>query len=292
MEVRRPRDRERVGVEIYGFDASHATDEDFELIRKTVYHEKVVVLKDQHLDVVSYRELGQRIGRLVPYYEEMYHHPEVPEVFVSSNVEEPDGKRIGVPKTGKFWHSDYQFMPEPFAFTIFYPQVLPPGNRGTFFISLAEAYRSLPEDLRRAAHGRRATHSVRRFFKIRPEDVYRPLGEVMTEVEQRTPPVTFPLVIEHPVTEEPILYLSEGFTIGLDEDAPRGLLEQLLEVSGQLDITFQHPLIRTHTYDEADIAIWDNRTMVHRALHVTGDDPAVSWRLTVLDGLPLYRRSR
>ncbi len=44
----------------------------------------------------------------------MYQHPEVPEIFVSSNVPE-NGRQIGVPKTGRFWHADYQFMPDPSA---------------------------------------------------------------------------------------------------------------------------------------------------------------------------------
>jgi hypothetical protein len=42
------------------------------------------------------------------YYEPVYHHPDTDLIFVSSNLPK-DGKQIGVPKTGKFWHADYQF---------------------------------------------------------------------------------------------------------------------------------------------------------------------------------------
>jgi alpha-ketoglutarate-dependent taurine dioxygenase len=54
----------------------------------------------------------------------MCHHPEQREIFVSSNVISGD-TRVGVPQTGKFWHADYQFMPNPFGLTLIYPQVVP-----------------------------------------------------------------------------------------------------------------------------------------------------------------------
>src|SRR5207244_4451738 len=110
---------------------------------------------------------------------------------VSSNVEQ-DGKQIGVPKTGKFWHSDYQFMPRPFDITLIYPQVVPTKNRGTFFINLCAAYEALSDELKSAVQDTVAWHSVRRYFKIRPTDVYRPISEVLDEVDERTPPVSFP----------------------------------------------------------------------------------------------------
>ena len=86
---------------------------------------------------------------------------------------------------GKFWHSDYQFMPRPFDITLIYPQVVPTKNRGTFFINLCAAYEALSDELKSAVQDTVAWHSVRRYFKIRPTDVYRPISEVLDEVESR-----------------------------------------------------------------------------------------------------------
>lgn len=286
MELRAAaHDSDRLGVIVDDFRLDEATPGDIKLLTEHVYRDKVVVLRQQSLTPSELVRLGRMFGELVAYHEPMYHHPDESEVFVSSTHD--DGQpRIGVPRTGKFWHADYQFMPRPFAFTIFAPQQLPPGNRGTFFIDMARAWAALPEALRDEVRGLQASHSVRRFFKIRPEDVYRPLGEIIDEVEQRTPAVTFPAVITHPVTGEEILYLSEGFTVGLSGGAP-DLLQRLLEACGQLDPSFEHPLIRQHAYEPGDIVIWDNRTLVHRALHTTGPGSSVSFRVTALDGFGL-----
>lgn len=282
---------ESMGVIVSDIDVETITDADIEELKRRVYRDKVVVLRGLGgIAPERFVRLGRAFGELVSYHEPMYHHPEHEEIFVSSNVPE-GGRQVGVPKTGKFWHADYQFMPEPFAFTIFAPQVLPPTNRGTFFINMAAAYEALPQHLKDAAAGTTSSHSVRTFFKIRPGDVYRPLGEIIREVEERTPPVTFPTVMEHPVTGESILFISEGFTVELHGSERPGLLEELFEATGQRDPEFTHPNIYRHAYEPGDIVIWDNRTMIHRALHTTTPAETVSHRVTALDGLPLYSRA-
>ncbi|HEY0636674.1 MAG TPA: TauD/TfdA family dioxygenase [Pseudonocardiaceae bacterium] len=274
----------KFGVTVEGFDPG--SDADVAELKDVVYREKIAVLKDQHHDPREFLALGARLGEPQKYYEPIYHHPEVPEVFVSSNVED-EGPRIGVPKTGKFWHSDYQFMARPFDITLIYPQVVPTRNRGTFFVDLCRAYEDLPARLKDAAAGSTATHSVRRYFKIRPTDVYRPLSEIIEEVDARTPPVVAPTVQRHPRTGEDILYISEGFTLTVHDatgaDRP-DLLRDLLGASGQLDTSFEHPAIHLQTFERGDLLVWDNRSLVHRALHTASSEPAVSHRVTVYDG--------
>ncbi|MET8507404.1 TauD/TfdA family dioxygenase [Streptomyces sp. NPDC004787] len=286
MEMTPQEDRE-LGVVVEGFDAATASDEDVELVRKAVYAEKIVVLKDQHLSPEEFLALGRRFGEPETYYQPMYHHPEVPEIFVSSNVVEGD-KRVGVPQTGKFWHSDYSFMPRPFALTFIYPQVVPKKNRGTYFIDMGKAYAKLPDALKRAVAGSRARHSVRRYFKIRPTDVFRPLSEVIAEMEEESPDVFHPTVVTHPVTGEDVLYISAAVVQELVDASGTPLdgtlLRSLLEATGQLDDTFAHENIHLQTFSEGDLLIWDNRSLIHRALHTTQPEPAVSFRVTVQDG--------
>ena len=272
-----------IGVIAEDFDPTSA--EDISLLRQTVYQQKIVVLKGQDLNPHGFLALGARLGEPQAYYEPIYHHPEVKEVFVSSNVSE-GGQQIGVPKTGKFWHSDYQFMPRPFDITLIYPQVVPTRNRGTYFIDLCRAYENLPADLKAEVEGTTATHSVRRYFKIRPTDVYRPIQEIIDEVDTKTPPVVLPTAHPHRHTGEKILYVSEGFTLNITDadgkDRPN-LLQALLESTGQLDTTFEHPAIHLQSYEKGDMLVWDNRSMVHRALHTATTEPAVSYRVTVYD---------
>ncbi|MYX97518.1 TauD/TfdA family dioxygenase [Streptomyces sp. SID486] len=280
-----------LGATVEGFDPADASDADVEALKRTVYTRKIAVLKGQHLSPRQFLDLGRRLGRPETYYEPMYHHPEFEEIFVSSNVPE-NGRQIGVPRTGAFWHADYQFMPDPFGITLIHPQVVPEKNRGTYFIDMGRAYDSLSEGLKKEIAGTYCRHSVRKYFKIRPHDVYRPLSEIVDEVERRTPAVRQPTTFVHPLTGETVLYISEGFTVGIEDADGRPLDEQLLgrllEATGQLDDTFEHDGIHLQTFEQGDLLIWDNRSLVHRARHTTTPEPAVSHRVTVHDGRKLH----
>ncbi|MFC7862566.1 TauD/TfdA dioxygenase family protein [Streptomyces murinus] len=280
-----------LGVTVEDFDHTTASEADIQALKRTVYTKKIAVLKGQDLTPAQFLALGRRLGRPETYYEPMYRHPDVPEVFVSSNVPE-DGRQIGVPKTGKFWHADYQFMPDPFGLTLIYPQVIPEKNRGTYFIDMGSAYERLSEELRAAVKGTRCRHSVRKYFKIRPQDVYRPLSEIIEEVDTRTPPVVRPTAFTHPMTGETVLYVSEGFTVGIEgqdgEPLEGKLLDRLFEATGQLDDTFAHEGIHLQSFEQGDLLVWDNRSLIHRARHTTTPEPTVSYRVTVHDERALY----
>lgn len=280
-----------LGVTVEDFDHAAARDTDIQDLKQTVYTKKIAVLKGQNLTPQEFLALGKRLGRPETYYEPMYRHPEVPEVFVSSNVPE-NGKQIGVPKTGKFWHADYQFMPDPFGLTLIHPQVVPEKNRGTYFIDMGKAYEKLPEELKKEIVATRCRHSVRKYFKIRPQDVYRPISEIIEEVEKKTPPVVQPTTFTHPMTGETVLYISEGFTVGIEnqdgDPLDEELLKRLFDATGQLDDTFAHDNIHLQSVEKGDLLVWDNRSLVHRARHTTTAEPTVSYRVTVHDERTLH----
>ncbi|MFI0806247.1 (3R)-3-[(carboxymethyl)amino]fatty acid oxygenase/decarboxylase [Streptomyces echinatus] len=280
-----------IGATVEDFDHTSASDADIAALKATVYTKKIAVLKNQDLSPQAFLDLGKRLGRPETYYEPMYHHPDIPEIFVSSNVPE-NGKQIGVPKTGKFWHADYQFMPDPFGITLIYPQVVPRKNRGTYFIDMGKAYEALPADLKRDIAGTRCRHSVRKYFKIRPHDVYRPMSEVLDEIERKTPAVLQPTTFTHPMTGETVLYVSEGFTVGIEDrhgnPLDEELLKRLFEATGQLDETFGHDRIHLQGFERGDLLVWDNRSLIHRARHTTTPEPTVSYRVTVHDERRLH----
>ncbi len=280
-----------MGTTVEDFHAPTASDDDFHAIKKLVYGDKIVLLKNQHLTPDEFVAMGRRFGEVETYYQPMYAHPDRPEIFVSSNVSQ-DGQRVGVPQTGKFWHADYQFMPRPFGLTLIYPQVVPSENRGTYFIDMTRAYTDLAPEIKDAIDGTRCVHTARRYFKIRPSDVYRPVSEILREIDQETPPSIHPTVITHPVTGADILYVSAGFASHLiDADGTNlgdTLLNTLLESSGQLDETFTHPSIHLQTFEVGDMLVWDNRALIHRARHATKSEPATSFRVTAHDEYPFY----
>src|SRR5437763_14107467 len=143
-----------IGAEILDIDVKTFTSEQAHMIRDLVYQHKLVVFRNQNLSKPEYIAFARTIGEPQIYLQKNYHHPEHPEIFVSSNVPE-NGKKIGVAGTGRYWHTDYQFHPEPLPMTMLYPQILPKGKRETYYIDMERVYAEMPEDLRFYVEGRR-----------------------------------------------------------------------------------------------------------------------------------------
>lgn len=274
------------GIIVEEFDASTPTAEACAKLRRLIYEKKIVILRGQRLSPAQFVDFGRLMGEIEVYYQKMYHHPEHREIFVSSNVKK-NGEQVGVPQTGMFWHSDYCFMPRPFGITLVHPQVVPPTNRGTYFIDMGRAYADLTPDRKSAIQGTHALHSPRRYVKIRPEDVYRPVGEILDDIERETPPVAHPTTFEHPVTGERILYICAAATYQINDAEGRPIdgdvLPELLRSSGQFDDTFTHPGIHLQRFEAGDLLMWDNRSLIHRARHSERPQPTVSHRITVHD---------
>ncbi|MGV0806731.1 (3R)-3-[(carboxymethyl)amino]fatty acid oxygenase/decarboxylase [Mycolicibacterium setense] len=275
---------EGLGAQVTGIDPKNLDDVTRDEIREIVYQNKLVVLKDVHPAPEEFLRLGRIIGDVVTYYEPIYHHKDHPEIFVSSTEE-----GHGVPKTGAFWHIDYMFMPEPFAFSMVVPLAVPGSDRGTYFIDLNKVWESLPDTVRDTVRGTFATHDPRRHIKIRPHDVYKPIGEVWDEISETTPPIKWPTVIRHPKTGQEILYICASGTTRIEDGHGRALdptvLQELMTATGQLDPDFASPFIHTQHYEVGDVVLWDNRVLMHRAKHGTASGTLTTHRLTMLDGL-------
>lgn len=275
---------EGLGAQVTGLDPADLDHISTDEIRKIVYENKLVVLKDVHPSPEQFIKLGNIIGKIVPYYEPMYHHQDHPEIFVSSTEE-----GHGVPRTGAFWHVDYGFMPESIAFSMVVPLAVPGRDRGTYFIDLNKVWEALPVDKQDRVRGTLSTHDPRPYIKIRPSDVHKPIGEIWAEFTRTTPPIKWPTVIRHPHTGNENLYVCVTGTTSIeDKDGnllDRSVLQELLAATGQLDPDFKTPSIHTQHYEVGDIVLWDNRVLMHRAKHGTAVGTLTTHRLTMLDGL-------
>ncbi|MEV0674555.1 TauD/TfdA family dioxygenase [Mycobacterium sp. NPDC050441] len=275
---------EGLGTQVTGIDPRNLDGVMRDEIREIVYQNKLVILKDVHPTPAEFLELGRIVGDVVTYYEPIYHHHDHPEIFVSSTEQ-----GHGVPRTGAFWHIDYMFMPEPFAFSMVVPLAVPGTDRGTYFIDLNKVWESLPDAVRDPVRGTFATHDPRRHIKIRPHDVYKPIGEVWDEFSRTTPPITWPTVIRHPKTGQEILYICASGTTKIEDRHGHllepAVLQELMSATGQLDPDFASPFIHTQHYEVGDVVLWDNRVLMHRAKHGTTPGTLTTHRLTMLDGL-------
>lgn len=249
-----------------------------------VHKHKLLVFRGQQLDNEQYLRAARLFGRPQVYFQAHYHHPDHPEIFVSSNIPE-NGRKVGVAGTGRFWHSDYQFFDEPLSLTFVYPKVLPRTRRETLFIDMENVWRRLPADLRREAEGARFFHEATWYYKVQPWDIDRALIDLVKEFRQISPGAEHPAVITHPVTGAESLYMSEGFTTavaGRTHEENQSLLPRFFEFIGRAE----H--VHAQVWHEGDLLFWDNRGLIHRSGAVPSGEPSKSYRIGVYDGLPFY----
>jgi len=190
-------EKNAIGCSIWEVDAKTLARSEMHEVKDLLYRNRLIVLKEQTLADQQYCDFAGRFGFPVPYLQENYRHPDYPLIFVSSNVKK-DGKPIGVPRTGGYWHSDTSFETEPKVITMLMPKVLPQNfPRGTRFIDMAAVYAALHQATRDKLAGARCRHSGRWRYKVRAQDIGMDMFEILQMIDSVAHPVLHPAVIEH-----------------------------------------------------------------------------------------------
>lgn len=275
------------GAQIYGVDVN-TTPSDSPIwaeIRQAIYDNKLIVLKGQSLDEKTYVEFAKKLGRPQIYFQPQYHHPDHPEIFVSSNVKELEGQHMGVSGTGRYWHTDCAFEPHPLSFTSLLPQVFPKAKRETYYMDMTKVYAELPLKLRAIVDNATVQHEGQMRYKVQASDIDRSLRELLDRINEEVPPVQHPAVITHPATKEKILYVNNGFStkiIGLSYEENQKVMQELFDFMAQP--RFSH----THVWEEGDLIVWDNRFLNHMASTIPAGALSKTYRIGIYDDLPFY----
>ncbi|MCD0458198.1 TauD/TfdA family dioxygenase [Roseiconus lacunae] len=279
--------KDQIGAIVTGIDVNElgADAPQWQLMRDAIYRHRLIVIRDQQLDESQYVECARKLGRPQVYFQSNYHHPNHPEIFVSSNIAE-NGQKVGVARTGHYWHTDCSFEQQPLSWTSIYPQVFPHDARGTLYIDMEKVYRKLPDHLRDLVDDAVVIHAGQLRYKVQASDIDRSLQELLDRINEEVPPVRHPAVIEHPVTGEKILYLNRGFSVaieGLSHEENTAKLAELFEFIERPE----H--IHEHAWSEGDLIIWDNRFLIHMSTAVKPGQHSKSYRIGIYDDHPFYR---
>ena len=277
--------RSTFGADVHDVDMRNLCDEDAAQLSRAVYEYKLLALHDVDLSDAEYVAMGRRFGTPQRYFQKHYHHPEFPEIFVNNNVP-MDGQRVGVAGTGRMWHSDYQFFPEPLGLTFVLPRIVPPdGGRGTLFVDMVEAGERLPGHLRAALKDAVCFHDAVLYYKVQPFDIDKGLGELMEEFRCEAPGAPHPAFIKHPVLDREALYISSGFTTRVEgmshEDSRQVLAETFAWMQAECEPT-------TEKWVDGKLLFWDNRQLIHRSSGTLNGGPSRSYRCGIYDGKPFY----
>jgi len=168
----------------------------------------------------------------------------------------------GVLGDGPFlFHSDLEFTSDPLWVLSLYAIELPAAPTSTRFANGARAAERLDADLAADLDGRTAIH-VFPLLEGRGDARYR-----VRDIDDGAPRAEHPLLLEHPVTGAPVLYVTAMQTdsvVGLPEDESEALLARLWAQLYAPDNVYEHQ------WHVGDLLVWDNLALQHARGAVTG----------------------
>jgi len=272
---------------------------------------------DEHQGLLLIRGMGHiteepelllRLSRLFGTEVESYHetrmarqnvHPDIPEIFLVSNI--PPADKVPPPQPEpplnadgtlptrfphrRGWHTDQSYRRPPPDVSLFYCVV--PAQRGqaqTLYADGIGAYEALSPDMKACVENLVGIHAKpgvgRGEVAVRAGDAPMALGP--GDLPQRQP-----VVRVHPETGTKSLYLCEAgqmdwidgpfvdMETGVD-GAGAKLLYELMSHYTRDDFVY------AHEWDEGDLVIYDNRTLIHAATWFDAQKhQRLMWRTTV-----------
>lgn len=237
-----------LGVEIADLDLAQPQPE---LVIRTVraawVAHRLVLLRRQRLDAAAQLAFARWFGLVRP--PERYVHPDLPPEATYSHLSNvAEGGSGG---TGELLRHQDMTWETPLRGICLYAVAVPAAGGETVFIDGARAFERLDGQLREELRGRFATH-VDRFAPARVER-----GDPHTPHVERTDQ---PVVLHHPETGRPILFVNEQNTtgiVGLDVAASADLLGRLLATFDDEELQY------VHRWESGDVICWDNLSLQH-----------------------------
>ena len=252
-----------LGAEIRGLDVRTLDEAMFAAVQRAFAEHRLLVFKDQSLSPEELMRFGERWG-------ELHVHPLTPHIDGYPPVQaiKNTGKKTTL---NEHWHTDMSFEPVPPKITMLHALEIPELGGDTAFADQHAAYESLSDGLKRLLDGVRAVHR---------SDA---LARIMGKDPREAPSGVHPVFRTHPDTGRKALYVCRAFTQhleGMTRAESAGLLEFLFDRSVRPDFTHRH------RWEVGDLVMWDNRSLLHYAIHDHGDAPRLLHRVTVLGEPP------
>lgn len=245
-----------IGSEIIGLDLTSKLSLD---VRKSIYElwvdRGVLVFRDQKLEAAQLVAAAEIFGKVMSQQLSKFSHPDHPAVGVLTNRDLPtvDGK---VHVRGENYHTDHSNFAKPPKATMVHIIDLPSRGGDTQFVDVRAAYDDLPADMKgkiaklKSLHVYESSNSPRKMAALTPEE----LAEMPSTLQ--------PVVIRHPDSGRPAVYLNtarmEGIE-GLGPEEANALIARLFDHSTKAKYEYRH------VYKKGDVVIWDNRSVMHQA---------------------------
>ena len=261
-----------LGAEVTGVDLSEDIDDgQFSEILDAFHNYQVLFFKNQReISPEMQVKFGKRFG-------DLHTHPAAPTMDSHPEVFEIHATKDSKIANGEFWHSDVSCDEMPPLGTMLQIHILPACGGDTMFSNMYSAYDSLSLPTREMLDHMTATHESEHIYKGR----YSDRGRNDSEID--CPRAIHPVVRTHPETGRKALFVNRTFTTRINELSAH-------ESDSILEMLFQHAEHIDHQirfrWSLNDMAFWDNRCCMHRAIWDYWPEERKGRRVTILGDRP------
>lgn len=227
-------------------------------VRQAWLQHQVLAFVDQALTLEDLERFALCIGPYGqdPYFESVPGHPHVAQV----KREADETSTIFADN----FHSDWSFLARPPAATLLYGDVIPPVGGDTLFANQYAAWDALSPAMQALLKDKQGVHSARRGYaksgRYGEGDKGRSMAIRFDDSALATQ--TQPIARVHPETGRTALYVSPGYTIGIDgmpDAEAQPLLQELFGHQAKPEFIYRH------VWQQGTLLLWDNRCLVHAA---------------------------
>ncbi|MYN18751.1 hypothetical protein GTP81_18540 [Rugamonas sp. FT107W] len=224
------------GAVIEGMDLRQAGPGSAKLLRAALLEHGMLVIRGQSLTPQEQIAATGLFGSLETFPTMRGQLDGLPEIFrVASRPED------GHVEVGRYWHSDGSFRAEPTPISFWYSVLQSDQGGDTLFTDLQQAYAELQPEIQQEFAGLQTAHRNG---------------------------VVHPLVLKHPKTGIPALYLNLGLTggvLGVGPERSQALMQAVDRHYSRPGATYRHHWLA------GDVVVADNLHVAHKATPI---DPA------------------
>ena len=241
-----------LGAIITGVDLSkEINEEQYKDIHKAFLDNQVLFFQNQN-EIAP--EVHLKLGKL---FGELHVHPAAPSMPGYPEIFEIHAHKNSKVANGEFWHSDVSCDIEPPLGTMLQLHILPETGGDTMFSDMYSAYNELSDKYKSLLDGLIAIHESEHLYSGRYED------RGVNRDNIKTPVANHPLIRTHPITGKKAIYVNRTFTTGIEgmnKNESSSILEFLFEHCEHVNFQIRY------RWNKNDMAFWDNRCTMHRAI--------------------------
>ncbi|HEY6531240.1 MAG TPA: TauD/TfdA family dioxygenase [Acidimicrobiales bacterium] len=262
-----------LGAEIRGLEPQVPLDDDtIGELRELFDTRSVLVFPEMDIDekfqkYLCYTLIGAELLEAAPANEGPDEpEPERPTFYVSNRT----GDGAGAPYGRLLFHCDAQWARSPQPVISLYGVEVEDPNVPTMFVSMGDAWDSLPDDLRTRVEGLNARHGYDNYYPNRGGD-----DDVIDAYYEESRSTITPIANPHPRTGRTGLYVSEQATLEIKDMEPDDYEQLLTELFEHL---YAEENVLRHDWHQNDLVVWDNCAVQHARAKVALDGPARTLR--------------